>query len=1508
MAEAREILPVFAAAKQSYLRRDMDALGRHGRIGHVGMPRNAWAKRALLLAVLNLAAPQNAHARTKDIYTQTAGSNDMAARLATRHDAEEAAKGALDRMGEDTSISGRAAELVQPPADAGQAQAVAEQAVGLFKRFVRAEEAERSDLLVKILEIFNGWAEPADPNTGRRLINEQFLAAFENGLPQSYWALVDAYKRDLQGERELDELPAMAYDDITNMLERMDIIARDLRTPGYDIGRLSARFGDNLVNLVYSFIQEEMAPRIATLEDMKEKIDAIKEFAEENGIAEAKILIDGENLAHWESEMERLRGLGEEASQDDINSLFRKLPRVSDLEYERRQAEKIAERFGALMDGSVAYYYSIGDGWISRAMSLLAQIDDRKADGGAGWCFKAVLDSRLGERDTNIETLRTTVDQVRHALLVIGRARVALNGNLDEDQKANIDSMLDQIPTDVMSEEDVEELKDDFEAMMRRAGEATAYTPQSLESAVDLIEDAVSAVPRELRERILLGTVSMWHYEIGGTEIDASGIDALRAAYRVIGRELGPAGDFTRFDTKIQQLLESTAEAAPLSTGEEDIYDGAVVRDTKMRLEAAAEVFNNLPIEARFALYQLVKSERGVDSLATLTSEDAEKIAGIINGLEGMPSAYAALLIRKAGPTLFENYDGGSIEVIVSAISGYSSALINGGFYRELGEYYEGLPERIREIFIDVYALRDMAREENGRRRDVRVRLPSDRPDFAEIYVPAANIVINVPRHVYVQWVASGAIEEHVAPDVTQGPAAPPSLRETERGLWEDAVWGRVNVPLPYISLPLVFENLWKLAPEFVPPVGDMNAFDLNASGAYHSYRTPAGETSTFAVREAGRIAGEGGREFYESYEIASVGTGGEKRHIGQMRLRNQPMGPLEMSTGELLQGDFDVEVTGSTLDRLLVSLNTTAPAGADSAAYFLKQGDEYKMYVFKRWENGSFGLVDARTLGMDEMKLLYDTTFATDDAWKLYASTRFGGEDWSVQMDGAVLFAGVPAEDVEFQGIGAATQEGEFGGYVDYEHTRGGRVGAGFGQMDMDERTFWVGRLYVSDIEESAEHPAAGIHGEFEYFVAGKGMIDGFIGIRRGWEAENLEGGVIGTLLRDGWYIGGGGGYMMHESINPTEDGTIEGAVRLREQRAGGRVYAGTRDLAKAAVASVMMGRTIERMETAEPEIAPVSPLLAPADVSPLSRPEQSAAAAEQADAEWKLRVAGAARWYVSSIGLRMTGGGMYDEDSWKGGFGFASLLQPTSWMPEIGGFAIYLKRDSEGNIDAIPIYGATAEILPAEGWRFRGQGFAVGESGGGGDLHAYIGRGTGVDLVVTGVDSEELGAGIFAAVRARFMEDRLRFIGGGGYSEQTVEGEERQATEWVAIGALDLAESGEDLTLTSVYAGATGISMDVVPVEGGEARSATQVDAQLGLAIVNSDYGIDARAGVQYWEAGERERVLGIFAIDFKSWRGFWVFDSFSAGANMGIGVQTEGENETINVQGGANVRGTF
>ena len=66
---------------------------------------------------------------------------------------------------------------------AGQIQTVAEQAADLFKRFVRAEEAERSDLLRQILEIFNRYAAAADPSTGERAMSEQFMAAFEGSLP-----------------------------------------------------------------------------------------------------------------------------------------------------------------------------------------------------------------------------------------------------------------------------------------------------------------------------------------------------------------------------------------------------------------------------------------------------------------------------------------------------------------------------------------------------------------------------------------------------------------------------------------------------------------------------------------------------------------------------------------------------------------------------------------------------------------------------------------------------------------------------------------------------------------------------------------------------------------------------------------------------------------------------------------------------------------------------------------------------------------------------------------------------------------------------------------------------------------------------------------------------------------------------------------------------------------------------------------------------------------------------
>lgn len=293
----------------------------------------------------------------------------------------------------------------------------------------------------------------------------------------------------------------------------------------------------------------------------------------------------------------------------------------------------------------------------------------------------------------------------------------------------------------------------------------------------------------------------------------------------------------------------------------------------------------------------------------------------------------------------------------------------------------------------------------------------------------------------------------------------------------------------------------------------------------------------------------------------------------------------------------------------------------------------------------------------------------------------------------------------------------------------------------------------------------------------------------------------------------------------------------------------------------------------------------------------------------EWRTRLAGAARFYISSIGLEVKGGGIYDENMWMGGFGFASLLYPTSWMPEIGGFGIYLTRDNQGNPQTVPIYGATAEIIPGEAFRFRGQGFAVGETGGGGDLRAWMGRGTGFDFVVTGVGSEELGTGIFAAARLRFLQDRLRIWGGAGWSEQEVEGETRTSVEGIGAVVVDIAQPGEELSITSVYAGAAGIATTVAPLDPAEEeRSGMQVDVQAGVRMATTDWGLDATAGFQHWEAGERERDMFILGINFAAWRGFGALDTFSLGAHAGVGIVEEGETESVGADFGLNTSGTW
>jgi hypothetical protein len=1341
--------------------------------------------------------------------------------------------------------------------------------------------------------------------------DSSFLGALLRRLGERERAVLDGFSR----RERIGETESLTFANFERFLDDVRIVSRELRAGEQfvNIANLRRVYGDAFVAAMQRLIPEQAPMRLATLSDLREKIDSIRAFAGERHIGLTTMQISGRTLDEWENDLEELEAQGEDADQERINEMNANLPSANALLREDREARRIASRLDILINGTRPFYYNIGESWLSMARSLLMQADDRGSGAASGGFFTILLTQELRQRNMHLgdvvsssvdeesgdETsevstgVRTVIERISDALPLLRSISRMVNGGFRESDMASTRTMISGLPEDLFPQDVRDAMEQGFEQTVRSATE-TGYDAGTIRNAIMMIRRACSGLDRQIQDRLLMGTVSSWDYEVGQSEEGDPRLQALDDAYSHIASG-AVFSEFQEFTGLLEDRFRMEAESAQTGLPDETAFDDVLIRDARSRLTRASEIFRNSPLEERFAIFQLFEAE---SPSGEMSSGDIERIAAVISGLEGLPPAYAALLIRSTGPTLFSDYDAQSIEVILSAISMYSQPLINAGMYRELEEYYSGLGDRIADLFVDVVALRNVAREQGGMLRDVRVRLPPDRPEFADLYIPASRITISLPKRIYERWVSEGAVVRVTqAPDITEGPAPSPSMSGIEREFFgRDAIAMEMNVPMPLLSLPLVIENLGALRPRYAIPVEEMNELWADASGAVHSVTGPDQDAMAYSFGEAVGQRG-GGRDWSQS--VYGTGGDGQQHILGNLRWNNQPLGGMtregEQRSTTMTRGNFDVDVQGSMLERLMLSMDATAPSGSDTGIYFLKEGDAYRAYVFQRFGGGSFGLVDVRTFTEDEARMFYERTFESQP-WRLYGGARISGgdaggsrEDWMAQMDGAVLFSGLPSDDEQFQGAGAAVQVGHGGGAVDYEHTRGQRSGLMGAYIDPEEREYYVGRLYLSALEESAERPGVGVHGEFQYFRARRGTIDAFLGSRevgeQGSAAEDIEGGIIASYLGEGWWGGGRGGYMMSQMIRPQAEGAEPALAVTRQQIAGGSVYGGTdlRVLAMTAAASAVWTQELE------------------------DRP------ADATDEEWQQHIAAALSLYIPAIRSRLMGGAVQEENYWTGGHGIVSVLYPLEWLPELSAFGIYLQGGGEHEGETLPIVGANAELAVGHGTRFRVQGFGVVNAGAGADLRAFFGTESGFDFSVNGVYTDGMdtvGQGISGALRLRLGEDedeyRVRLILAGGYSEQEVAGETITSGEGAGIVRVNLAEPGTEPTVTDVHVGVSGVHTQVTPLNPDEAAvSADQVDAQLGVTVGTADWSFDTHAGVQYWTAEGDERLYISAGGEYQLWSGEGDIQGLTVGGRFNGLVYEEGNsrasdyNFTINLR---------
>jgi len=216
-------------------------------------------------------------------------------------------------------------------------------------------------------------------------------------------------------------------------------------------------------------------------------------------------------------------------------------------------------------------------------------------------------------------------------------------------------------------------------------------------------------------------------------------------------------------------------------------------------------------------------------------NEEMAKACSFIVGYSTLPPAYGALAAQKTSEALLRSFDDASIGLITRAIASYSQPMIQGEYYDMVITYYDVVSARISNMFTDISSVR--ADRLEGQ-EDVRIRTPSEAPDYRDMYIPSINLTIRVYKKIYEEWAneANGVLRVNRSPNITEGPTGTPYILNTAATFMDRRlVESGVNLPLPFIRLPLVLKNISVLAPSELPPVGEA----LRASGgldmSYHS-------------------------------------------------------------------------------------------------------------------------------------------------------------------------------------------------------------------------------------------------------------------------------------------------------------------------------------------------------------------------------------------------------------------------------------------------------------------------------------------------------------------------------------------------------------------------------------------------------------------------------------------------------------------------------------------------
>gem|GEM_PF-5080177 len=928
----------------------------------------------------------------------------------------------------------------------------------------------------------------------------------------------------------------------------------------------------------------------------------------------------GKMIAKWRENVEMLKGLSVEElkeNESDYRGMTKEIPRTSTVKKIVLMAKKDAGKFKDVYEGNYSYFETITPEWLNMMKIMVKRIESRKSMSsyanieGDGDIYGAILHNEV----EGLTSKMRAVSELASAESRIDQIYGELSGRLENMEYEGIPGdiafdpatgapSIPQITTD-------SEGKLVFPTEMTEPDAARVTTNRAMaENSLQDMEDVLGKIFRdkdteELAKRYFLQFYSKWHEDYVGQEMPEG------QEYKYYTEGLKKLMNDSEFIAERQIMVRVLSSVELIVAGARG-RDPQVIDNTQV-----TENFMALSMETQYEIIQLAKKVGGAEGM---DPELLTNIAVFINNLNGHSPAYSPILVDIIGDQLVTQFNPDQVHVISNYILSFENAFVSTGQYKELEQWYLTLPTRMNELFTTIRDLMKASREPG---RDIRVRMPSEE-DWVQIYQPAARMTIQVPKHVYYDWVNTGVIQEMpdqasvralIPKDLRTGMARQPSSLETEARFFEQGIiYAEVLRPHPFIRIPMTVENLGVLAPEIIPRLGPWHTF-RSQIGTSYTYSGEFGDPDSLASLNLGERAELTGMGKYAMQQHLETIAGEERTSLGSVQARriddfskaakkaqwknNEVINSLDSDVDSIIYAedagtekteeddqvvinslapmgadtviylkksgenyrahiykraeehedlkfaeykDLDEEeakevlrdqrmekhttqgqeVSSMVEDTVLwnvdanymvehnnpadaeeVMINSLAPKGADTVIYFkhneTEEGVErYRAYIYKRFENGVFGLADYEDLEPEEAQAMYDGVFkemeTSDVVRKMYAETGVmgtGGEksvigDWRTSLDGCVLFAGnddefmteeyiadengnvVRDEGAMFQGVGASLEKyNTGGGFASYEHTRRGRAVAGAGAVKAEDRFFAIGRVFGKNIRE---------------------------------------------------------------------------------------------------------------------------------------------------------------------------------------------------------------------------------------------------------------------------------------------------------------------------------------------------------------------------------------------------------------------------------------------------------